>query len=198
MRGTVKSMVGTVAAGLCLLAVTASVHAQQGQAPAAPVANAAPAGDVIGVGTFIHSVADANRSISFYSDLFGIMPNPTAMPRVFAPNEVVANLYGTPGTPYRGGTIRIPGTEIAGTEFGEWQGIERHPVALIALLHELGEEPLRVVSGPLRVGHMESADTHHRAALVDEAGRVCGGHPRFEEREASLETTRGIPMSPAP
>jgi predicted enzyme related to lactoylglutathione lyase len=129
MSGFVRSLVTSVAIGAVVL--SAPLVAQRGQgpaAPAAPVANAAPAGDVIGIGTFIHSVADANRSIAFYSDLFGIAPNPTAMPRVFAPNEIVASLYGTPGTPYRGGTIRIPNTEIAGAEFGDWQGIERHPV----------------------------------------------------------------------
>src|SRR5436853_411137 len=79
------------AASLVLAQAPAGAPAAGAQAPAAPVANAAPAGDVIGVGTFIHSVADANRSIAFYSEMFGLMP--PAMPRAFGPNEVVANLY---------------------------------------------------------------------------------------------------------
>ena len=128
MSGFVKAASVGAVAGLCMIALATPLKAQRGQgpaAPAAPVANAAPAGDVIGVGTFIHSVSDANRSLAFYSDLFGAMP---PAPRAFAPNEIVATLYGTPGTPYRGGTIRIPSTEIAGAEVGDWQGIERHPV----------------------------------------------------------------------
>src|SRR6185503_9393171 len=115
MAGFTRTVVATAA--VCAFGLMTVVAAQRGPAPAAPaapVANAAPAGDVIGIGTFIHSVSDANTSTAFYNELLGVMPNPTAPPRVFAPNEVVANLYGTPGTPYRGGTIRIPATEIAG------------------------------------------------------------------------------------
>jgi hypothetical protein len=131
MSGFVKLVVAGVLVGMCMMPATARLAAQRGQgpaAPAAPLANAAPAADVVGIGTFIHSVSDANRSATFYNDLFGIMPNPAAPPRSFAPNEIVANLYGAPGALYRGGTIRIPATEIGGAELGDWQGTERHPV----------------------------------------------------------------------
>jgi len=111
------------------IALVASLAAQQ---PAAPAPGAAPAGAVIGVGTYIHLVSDVNNSIPFYSELLGAMPNgrangPTG-PREFAPNEVVSSLYGTPGSLFRGGTIRIAGSEIQGAELSDFQTSDRKRV----------------------------------------------------------------------
>ena len=93
------------------------IGAQGGQQPAAPVPGAAPAGSVLGVGTYIHLVSDVNNSIAFYSELLGAAPNgrgnAPAGPREFAPNEVVSNLYNTPGSLFRGGTIRIGSPSLA-------------------------------------------------------------------------------------
>lgn len=131
MSGFEKVRAAGVAVGLCALALSVPVRAQRGgqaATPPAPAANAAPAGDVIGVGTFIRSVADVNKTFAFYRALLDIMPDPAARPREYAPNEIVANLYGAPGALYRGGTLRLPGTEILGVEFGDWEGTARHPV----------------------------------------------------------------------
>ena len=96
---------------------------QGGQPPAAPSPYAAPAGDVLGVGTFIHAVTDVNNSAAFYGEFLGAMVNGAAGPRQFAPNPVVASLYGVPGADFRGGTIRIPGTEIGGAELVDWGSV---------------------------------------------------------------------------
>ena len=116
----------------CGMALAATVAAQGGQQPAAPVPGAAPAGSVLGVGTYIHLVSDVNNSIAFYSELLGAAPNGRANapagPREFAPNEVVSNLYNTPGSLFRGGTIRIGSTELGGAELVDWNTSERKKV----------------------------------------------------------------------
>jgi predicted enzyme related to lactoylglutathione lyase len=74
-------------------------------------------------------VSDVNSSLAFYSELLGAPPNGNATgPRQFAPNEVVSNLYNTPGSLFRGGTVRIAGTELGGAELVDWQVGERKRV----------------------------------------------------------------------
>src|SRR5258706_13159875 len=73
--------------------LAAPLVAQRGQQqPAVPVPGAAPAGAVVGVGTYIHLVSDEHTSMAFYTDLLGAPANgnPTAL-NVFAPHDVVAN-----------------------------------------------------------------------------------------------------------
>ena len=101
----------------------AAQRGQGGQPPAPPSPFAAPAGDVLGVGTFIHAVTDVNNSAAFYGEFLGAMVNGAAGPRQFAPNPVVASLYGVPGSDFRGGTVRIPGTEIGGAELVDWGSV---------------------------------------------------------------------------
>ena len=125
-----RSVLGTVSV-VCAMACAVTVVAQRGpQPPAPPVPGAAPAGVVLGVGTYIHLVSDVNNSVAFYSELLGAMPNGNAPagPRQFAPNEVVSNLYNTPGSLFRGGTVRIAGTELAGAELVDWQVGDRKRV----------------------------------------------------------------------
>ena len=75
------------------------------------------------MGTFIHAVTDVNNSAAFYAEFLGAMVNGAAGPRQFAPNPVVASLYGVPGSDFRGGTVRIPGTEIGGAELVDWGSV---------------------------------------------------------------------------
>jgi len=114
----------------CAMALATPMIAQRGQqTPGAPVPGAAPAGAVLGVGTYIHLVSDVNGSLAFYSELLGAQPNGNpAGPRAFAPNEVVSNLYNTPGSLFRGGTVRIAGTELGGAELVDWQVSDRKRV----------------------------------------------------------------------
>jgi predicted enzyme related to lactoylglutathione lyase len=163
--GTVRA--AGLAVGICVLVMNASVWAQRGQgaAPQAPVANAAPAGDVIGVGTFIHSVADVNKTFTFYRALLGITPDPPPAPREYAPNEIVANLYGAPGALYRGGTLRIPNTEILGAEFGDWEGTERHP------MHPNLQEP----GAAILMLSVRDLDTISKAAIQNGGAIVTPG-----------------------
>src|SRR5258706_5029042 len=117
-----------IAFGVVFAVVLATpLVAQRGQQqPAAPVPGAALAGAVLGVGTYIHLVSDVNTSVAFYTDLLGAPANGNpAAPRVFVPNEVVSNLYNTPGSLFRGGTVRIGGTELGGAEMGDWQTADR-------------------------------------------------------------------------
>jgi predicted enzyme related to lactoylglutathione lyase len=135
------------------LAATVPVAAQRGpgQPPAPPSPYAAPAGEVLGVGTFIHAVTDVNNSAAFYAEFLGAMVNGAAGPRQFAPNPVVASLYGVPGSDFRGGTIRIPGTEIGGAELVDWGSVPsrravrpkiQDPGAAVLLLSVRDIEPL--------------------------------------------------------
>lgn len=121
-----------VATVIAIGVVAVSLAAQQGQAPAPPAPGAAPAGDVLGVGTYIHLVSDVNASIAFYSEVLGAMPNgrgnAPAGPRQYAPNDVVSNLYNTPGSQFRGGTIRVAGSELGGVELVDWQAPDRKRV----------------------------------------------------------------------
>jgi predicted enzyme related to lactoylglutathione lyase len=115
------------------MALATPIGAQRGQQPPpTPVPGAAPAGAVLGVGTYIHLVSDVNNSLAFYGELLGVDPNANARgpvgPRVFAPNEVVSNLYNTPGALFRGGTVRIPNTELGGAELVDWQTSDRKRV----------------------------------------------------------------------
>src|SRR5437867_1829539 len=122
------AMVFAVAWALVLATPLVAQRGQQKQ-PAAPGPGAAPAGAVLGVGTYIHLVSDVNNSLAFYGELLGMDPNANARgpagPRTFAPNEIVSNLYNTPGSLFRGGTIRITGTELAGAELVDWQTSDR-------------------------------------------------------------------------
>jgi catechol 2,3-dioxygenase-like lactoylglutathione lyase family enzyme len=80
----------------------------------------APAGDVVGVGTFIHIVADLDRTVAFYSALLGVKPNGDGMPRPYAANQPVATMYNTPGSKFRGATFNLPNSDL-GLEFIDWE-----------------------------------------------------------------------------
>lgn len=83
-------------------------------------AGPAPAGDVVAVGTFIHVVADLDRTVAFYSTLLGVKPNGDGMPRPYAANPPVATMYNTPGSKFRGATFNVPNSDI-GLEFIDWE-----------------------------------------------------------------------------
>jgi catechol 2,3-dioxygenase-like lactoylglutathione lyase family enzyme len=81
---------------------------------------------VVGVGTFIHVVANLDKTILFYGDRLGLEMNGAPGPRAFAPNAVVESLYDAKGSQSRVAVFKIPGSPL-GLEFVEFKGISQTP-----------------------------------------------------------------------
>ena len=118
------TMKRTILLGMLLLPFTLA-HAQ----PAA-----APAGEVIGVGNFLHIVADAERALAFYHDVLGmdLPPVPTGappavIPRPYLTTPEIQDLYDAPGTPYRV-TQAIIAESPMRDENVEWNVEGRRPI----------------------------------------------------------------------
>jgi catechol 2,3-dioxygenase-like lactoylglutathione lyase family enzyme len=93
------------------------------------MAQTAPAGEVIGVGNFLHVVSDAEKSVAFYQgvlgmDLQGAQPSG---PRPYLTTPAIVNLYDAIGAQYRVGTTQVQGSPMR-AELVEWKDIERKPV----------------------------------------------------------------------
>ena len=83
---------------------------------------------VLGVGNFIHVVANLDRSIEFYQGALGLEMTGAPGPRAFSANAVVSSLYDAPGAQSRVASFRIPGSDMA-VEIVEFQGVNATPVA---------------------------------------------------------------------
>jgi len=86
----------------------------------------APASPVVGVGTFIHVVANLDKTIRFYGDRLGLELNGPPGPRAFSVNAVVENLYNAKGSQSRVAIFKIPGSPL-GVEFVEFQNATQQP-----------------------------------------------------------------------
>jgi catechol 2,3-dioxygenase-like lactoylglutathione lyase family enzyme len=84
-------------------------------------------GQVVGVGTFIHVVANLDRTMHFYGDDLGLELNGAPGPRAFSVNAVVENLYDAKGSQSRVAVFKIPGSPL-GVEFVEFKDVQQHPV----------------------------------------------------------------------
>jgi catechol 2,3-dioxygenase-like lactoylglutathione lyase family enzyme len=82
---------------------------------------------VLGVGNFIHVVANLDRSIEFYHDALGLEMTGAPGPRAFSANAVVSSLYDAPGAQSRVASFKIPGSVMA-VEIVEFQGLNATPV----------------------------------------------------------------------
>ena len=80
-------------------------------------------GPVVGVGPFLHMVADLDKSIAFYRGTLGLKLNGPEGDHPFNSNPAVANLYGVPGKQFRAAVLSIPGTGM-GIELAQWHGLE--------------------------------------------------------------------------
>ncbi len=121
IRATMKT---TTLLALLLVPFTLT-HAQ-------PVA--APAGEVIGVGNFLHIVADAERALTFYHDVLGMdLPPvpagapPVVMPRPYLTTAEIQDLYDASGTPYRVTQGMIAESPMR-DENVEWNVGDRKPI----------------------------------------------------------------------
>jgi catechol 2,3-dioxygenase-like lactoylglutathione lyase family enzyme len=82
---------------------------------------------VLGVGNFIHVVANLDRSIEFYHDALGLEMTGAPGPRAFSANAVVSSLYDAPGAQSRVASFKIPDSQMA-IEIVEFQGLNATPV----------------------------------------------------------------------
>jgi lactoylglutathione lyase len=82
---------------------------------------------VLGVGNFIHVVANLDRSIEFYHDALGLEMTGAPGPRAFSANAVVSSLYDAPGAQSRVASFKIPNSPMA-VEIVEFQGLNATPV----------------------------------------------------------------------
>ena len=90
----------------------------------APQPAPAPAGDVIGLGNFVHIVADMDRALGFYRDVLGLTLVRTIP---YAPNAAVAKFGHTEGGQSRVSLLRVPGLVTMGVELIEYKDIARTP-----------------------------------------------------------------------
>jgi catechol 2,3-dioxygenase-like lactoylglutathione lyase family enzyme len=84
-------------------------------------------GQVVGVGTFIHVVANLDKTIQFYGNDLGLELTGAPGPRAFAANPVVEGLYDAKDSQSRVAVLRVPGSPL-GLEFVEFKGISQKPV----------------------------------------------------------------------
>jgi catechol 2,3-dioxygenase-like lactoylglutathione lyase family enzyme len=94
----------------------------------------APAGEVVGVGNFLHVVADAERALVFYRDVLGMdLPPvpagapPVVVPRPYLTTTEIQNLYDAPGVPYRVTQAMIAESPMR-DENVEWNVDGRKPI----------------------------------------------------------------------
>ncbi len=80
---------------------------------------------VVGVGPFLHIVADLDQSLAFYHDKLGLEVSGPQGEHKFTDNPAVANLYGVPGKQFRAAVLKIPGSAM-GIELVQW-GEARKP-----------------------------------------------------------------------
>jgi catechol 2,3-dioxygenase-like lactoylglutathione lyase family enzyme len=81
---------------------------------------------VVGVGTFIHVVADLDKTMRFYGDRLGLELNGAPGPRAFSANAVVENLYDAKGSQSRVAVFKVPGSPL-GVEFAELKNTVQRP-----------------------------------------------------------------------
>jgi catechol 2,3-dioxygenase-like lactoylglutathione lyase family enzyme len=88
---------------------------------------AAPAGEVMTAGNFIHVMGNVDKTIAFYHDVLGLETTGRPGPHEFADNAFVAKLYGTPGAQSRVTGFKLPDPSVA-LEFVEFKDIDQKTI----------------------------------------------------------------------
>ncbi len=128
---------------------------------------------VLGVGNFIHVVANLDKSIEFYHDGLGLEMTGAPGPRAFSANAVVSSLYDAPGAQSRVASFKIPESDMA-LEIVEFQGLNATPVG--ARFFDPG-----AITLTLPVQDVEAMKTRlyaDKGAGVDQCEHVRGGGAR--------------------
>jgi catechol 2,3-dioxygenase-like lactoylglutathione lyase family enzyme len=86
---------------------------------------AAPAGQVTGVGNFIHVVSNLDKSIQFYRDSIGLELNGDPGPRPYVMNAPVSTLYDAPGQ-LRFAVLKVPASDM-NVEIVEFKDVNSKP-----------------------------------------------------------------------
>jgi catechol 2,3-dioxygenase-like lactoylglutathione lyase family enzyme len=92
-----------------------------------------PSEHIVGVGNFIHAVADVDRSLAFYRDTLGMDVQGAAnaatppAPRPFIATPEILRLYDSEGGQYRTGTALVQGAPMR-AELIEFKDLERKPI----------------------------------------------------------------------
>ena len=95
---------------------------------AAASLSAAPVGEIVTAGNFIHVVRNIDQTLAFYHDVVGLdlalAPGAAApaVPRPYTDNPFVAKLYGAPEARFRGGNVRTPDPAV-NLEFVDLGGV---------------------------------------------------------------------------
>jgi predicted enzyme related to lactoylglutathione lyase len=158
---------------LAALCVTVATGAAQNRGAETP----APAGDVTGVGTYIHVVSNLDRALGFYRALFGV-DEAGAAARPYAANEPVATMYNIPGGKFRGGTLNVPNSELA-LEFLDWQD-NRSP-HVEARIYDLGA-PVIILQIRNLDAALDAVKTHGGSILTPKGEPVRFSSPQFSPR----------------
>jgi catechol 2,3-dioxygenase-like lactoylglutathione lyase family enzyme len=118
----------------------------------------APAGEVLGVGNFIHVAANLDKSIEFYRDVIGLELTGAPGPHLFSANAVVSTLYDADGAQSRVASLKIPASEMA-VEIVEFKDHAASPVQ--PRLQDPGAIVLRLIVRDLDVvmGRLKKAKT---------------------------------------
>jgi predicted enzyme related to lactoylglutathione lyase len=103
------------------------------------VPGAAPAGEVLGPGNFIHAVSNLDKSVDFYHDVIGLdlprgrgvngapPPPPVEAPRPFIATPEILRLYNAVGAQFRTTTPVIPASAMR-PELVEFKDVDLKPV----------------------------------------------------------------------
>jgi len=96
-------------------------------------AEPAPAGEVVGVGNYLHVVGDTEPVFDFYHDVLGmdlppaVAAAPRVLPRPFITTPEIQDLYGASGVPYRNSVTMIAESAMR-METVEWQADDRKAI----------------------------------------------------------------------
>ncbi|HTA43189.1 MAG TPA: VOC family protein [Bryobacteraceae bacterium] len=126
-------------------------------AVAAQGPQAAPAGDVVGVGNFSHVVTNLEKSVAFYHDVLGL--DVATPPQTFSANPAIMKMTNAIGGQSRIAALKIPGATL-GLELIEYKDVDRKPANARFQDPGMGNLALRVRDIDSVVARLKTAGAH--------------------------------------